>query len=42
MSDVYLLGLATVNDGALATFDRTIPLRAVTGATASNLEVIGR
>lgn len=40
VSDVYLLGLATLNDGALATFDRTIPLKAVTGATTKNLEVI--
>ena len=38
--DVYLLGLAALHGGALATFDRTIPVKAVVGADASHLEVI--
>jgi toxin-antitoxin system PIN domain toxin len=40
VTDVYLLGLATLNDGALATFDQSIPLRAVRHATKANLQVI--
>ncbi len=40
MTDVYLLGLACRMGGRLATFDRTIPIRAVKGATAASLEVI--
>jgi hypothetical protein len=40
LTDVYLLGLAHKRRGRLVTFDRTIPLRAVKGATASSLEVI--
>jgi len=40
LTDVYLLGLAHTRGGRLATFDRTIPLRAVKGATAASLEVI--
>jgi uncharacterized protein len=41
LTDIYLLGLATRNGGALATFDRSIPLSAVHGATQDNLQVIG-
>ena len=41
LTDIYLLGLATRNGGALATFDRSIPLSAVPGATPNNLQVIG-
>ena len=41
ITDVYLLALAVLNEGRLATFDRNIPLRAVAGATPQNLEVIG-
>jgi len=41
ITDVYLLGLAKANAGALATFDRTIPLKAVSGATPEDLEIIG-
>jgi uncharacterized protein len=41
VSDVYLLGLAVSRQGCLATFDRTIPLKAVVGATAASLRVIG-
>ena len=40
LTDIYLLGLATRRGGSLATFDRTIPLKAVRGATADNLQVI--
>jgi len=38
---VYLLGLAHTRRGRLVTFDRTIPLRAVRGAAAAALEVVG-
>lgn len=41
VTDVYLLGLAVRNHGRLATFDRSIPLKAVRGASARHLEVIG-
>ena len=41
VADVYLLGLAVHHAGRLATFDRGIPWRAVVGATADHLEVIG-
>lgn len=41
LTDVYLLGLARRNGGRLATFDRTIPLKAVVGARRGMLEVIG-
>lgn len=40
LTDVYLLGLAHAHGGRLATFDRSIPLRAVKGATARDLAVI--
>lgn len=40
LTDVYLLGLATHHQGALATFDASISLAAVTGATEENLQVI--
>jgi predicted nucleic acid-binding protein len=40
VTDVYLLGLAVHNHGRLATFDRGIPLDAVTKARSSNLVVI--
>lgn len=41
LTDVYLLALAQASGGALATFDRAIPRKAVTGATDDILEVIG-
>ena len=41
LTDVYLLGLARTMSGCLATFDRTIPVKAVLGATADQLQVIG-
>lgn len=41
ITDVYLLGLAARRKGHLVTFDRSIPLRAVIGAAATALTVIG-
>jgi predicted nucleic acid-binding protein len=32
ITDIYLLGLAIRHGGRLATFDRSIPLKAVVGA----------
>jgi toxin-antitoxin system PIN domain toxin len=40
LTDIYLLGLARKKRGRLATFDRTIPLKAVVGAGQDLLEVI--
>ena len=40
LTDVYLVGLATTMKGCLATFDRTIPVKAVVGATAASLQII--
>lgn len=40
LTDVYLLGLATKMSGCLATFDRTIPLAAVAGATRSTIAIV--
>jgi toxin-antitoxin system PIN domain toxin len=40
VTDVYLLGLATTMRGCLVTFDSSIPLKAVVGATADHLQVI--
>lgn len=40
VTDVYLLGLAKRMGGRLATFDRTIPLTAVVGATHDTLSVV--
>jgi toxin-antitoxin system PIN domain toxin len=40
LTDVYLLGLARKKRGRLATFDRTIPIKAVLGAGRGLLEVI--
>ncbi len=41
LTDVYLLGLAVKRNGRLATFDRSIPTRAVKGAERETLLVIG-
>lgn len=41
ITDAYLLGLAVRNHGRLATFDRSIPVKAVLGAGAENLVLIG-
>lgn len=38
LADIYLVGLAHANGGALATFDRSIPVSAAIGA---RIEVIG-
>ncbi len=40
LTDIHLLGLATLTGGSLATFDRSIPLEAVRGATPETLTVI--
>jgi toxin-antitoxin system PIN domain toxin len=40
LTDIYLLGLAHRRRGRLATFDRSLPVAAVKGATAATLEVI--
>lgn len=42
LTDVYLLALAVSNSGCLATFDSTISLRAVLGASAHHLQVLAR
>lgn len=41
VTDVYLLGLARRHNGSLATFDRTIPVRAIVGGTRDLVEIIG-
>lgn len=41
ITDAYLLGLTVRNHGRLATFDRSIPLKAVQGAAPGNLVLIG-
>lgn len=41
ITDSYLLSLAKSNGGALATFDQSIHLGAVKGATRQHLMVIG-
>jgi uncharacterized protein len=40
ITDAYLLGLAVRNHGRLATFDRSIPFKAVHGAGPGNLVLI--
>lgn len=40
LTDVYLLELARVHGGRLATFDRSIPLKTVRGAGPEHLVVI--
>lgn len=40
LTDVYLLALAHHRNGRLTTFDRSIPLDAVDGATSRHLEII--
>lgn len=42
VTDAYLLALAVKHGGCLATFDRGIPLDAVTGARPANLAVIAQ
>lgn len=38
---VHQLGLAIQHGGKLATFDRSIPLKAVPGATKEHMEFLG-
>ncbi len=40
LTDIYLLGLAVSKDGILTTFDRSIPLKAVKGATESHIKLL--
>jgi len=40
LTDIYLLGLAKKMGGKLATFDQSIPLGAVVGATHATLAII--
>jgi toxin-antitoxin system PIN domain toxin len=40
LTDLYLLALAVVNRGRLATFDSAISILAISDATAINLEII--
>ncbi len=40
LTDVYLLALSVTNRGRLATFDSTIPVKAVEGAAAPNIELL--
>ena len=40
ITDVYLLALATTNDGVLVTFDDSIPIAAVPGAGGSRIVVL--
>ena len=42
ITDAYLLGLAVRNHGRLATFDRSIPLKAVQRANPGDVVLIGR
>jgi len=41
VTDAYLLGLAVRRGGRLVTFDQSIPISSVKGATRASLEVIG-
>jgi toxin-antitoxin system PIN domain toxin len=41
ITDAYLLALAVRNGGRLATFDRSIPVKAVVGARADHIELLG-
>lgn len=40
VTDLYLLSLAIENRGCLVTFDRTIPIQAITGFQAGDIEVL--
>ena len=41
ITDVYLLGIAVARGGLLVTFDRSIQLGAVVGASSSHLRILG-
>ncbi len=40
ITDIYLLALATKNDGVLVTFDESIPIAAVPGAGSSRIVIL--
>ena len=40
LTDIYLLALAVANHGALATFDRSIPIAAVAGAGDNHVSLL--
>lgn len=40
VTDAYLLAIATANGGRFATFDRSVPISAVHGASEANLLVL--
>jgi toxin-antitoxin system PIN domain toxin len=40
VTDTYLLALAVQHDGRFATFDRSVPLGAVSGATPEHLAIV--
>jgi toxin-antitoxin system PIN domain toxin len=40
VTDVYLLALATVHQGRFITFDQSVPISAVHGATTANLTTL--
>ncbi|MGI8868144.1 MAG: TA system VapC family ribonuclease toxin [Mycobacteriales bacterium] len=40
VTDAYLLALAVRHDGRFVTFDRSVPVSTVAGATADHLEVL--
>lgn len=40
VTDLYLLALAVAHEGRLVTFDRNIPLEAVSGAGGEHLEIL--
>lgn len=40
LTDIYLVAIAKLNRGVLATFDRSIPVRAIVGGRREHLEVI--
>lgn len=42
VTDAYLLALAVLNGGRLATFDKNIPLAAAAGSEPGNLVLLGR
>lgn len=41
IKDIALLAQAVRNDGKLVTFDRSIPVKAVAGATPDHLQILG-
>jgi uncharacterized protein len=40
VTDAYLLALATRHEGHFVTFDQSVPLAAVHGATKANLTIL--